>query len=197
MIIVGFRAPETQPALRGDIRAYDVHTGKLRWIFHTVPRPGEPGYETWPKDAWKITGAANNWTGMALDDKRGIVYAPTGSAVNDFYGADRIGDDLYANTLLALDANTGKRIWHFQGVHHDIWDRDFPSPPSLVTVRSHGKQVDAVAQTTKQGYLFLFNRVDGTPLFPIEYRKFPAHLAIHRVRQLLGPRRNPPACQVL
>lgn len=177
MIIVGFRAPETQPALRGDIRAYDVHSGKLRWIFHTVPRPGEPGYETWPKDAWKVTGAANNWAGMALDEKRGIVYVPTGSAVNDFYGADRIGDDLYANTLLALDANTGKRIWHFQGVHHDIWDRDFPSPPSLVTVRSHGKQVDAVAQTTKQGFLFLFDRTTGKPLFPIEEHPFPASTA--------------------
>jgi glucose dehydrogenase len=173
-IIVGFRAPETEPALHGDIRAYDVHTGKLRWIFHTIPLPGEPGYETWPRDAWKVTGSANNWTGMALDEKRGIVYVPTGSAVNDFYGFDRIGDDLYANTLLALDANTGQRIWHFQGVHHDIWDRDFPSPPSLVTVRSHGKQVDAVAQTTKQGYLFLFDRTNGKPLFPIEEHAFPA-----------------------
>ncbi|MBB5319207.1 c-type cytochrome [Tunturibacter empetritectus] len=177
MIIVGFRAPETEPALHGDIRAYDVHTGKLRWIFHTIPLPGEPGYETWPKDAWKVTGSANNWTGMALDEKRGIVYVPTGSAVNDFYGFDRIGDDLYANTLLALDANTGQRLWHFQGVHHDIWDRDFPSPPSLVTVRSHGKQIDAVAQTTKQGYLFLFDRTNGKPLFPIEERVFPASTA--------------------
>ncbi len=177
MIIVGFRAPETQPALRGDIRAYDVHTGKLRWIFHTVPHPGEPGYETWPKDTWKVTGAANNWAGMAIDEKRGIVYAPTGSAVNDFYGADRIGDDLYANTLLALDANTGQRLWYFQGVHHDIWDRDFPSPPSLVTVRSHGKQVDAIAQPTKQGCLFLFDRTTGQPLFPIEEKPFPASTA--------------------
>lgn len=173
MIIVGFRAPETQPALRGDIRAYDVHSGRLRWIFHTVPHPGEPGYETWPQDAWKVTGAANNWAGMALDEQRGIVYAPTGSAVNDFYGADRIGDDLYANTLLALDANTGTRLWHFQGVHHDIWDRDFPSPPSLLTVRSGGKKVDAVAQTTKQGYLFLFDRTTGKALFPIEEHRFP------------------------
>ena len=174
MIIVGFRAPETEPALHGDIRAYDVHTGKLRWIFHTIPYPGESGYETWPKDAWKVTGSANNWAGMALDQRRGIVYVPTGSAVNDFYGADRIGVDLYANTLLALDANTGKRIWHFQGVHHDIWDRDFPSPPALLTVHAHGKQVDAVAQTTKQGFVFLFDRVTGTPLFPIEERPFPA-----------------------
>jgi len=173
MIIVGFRAPETKPALRGDIRAYDVHTGKLRWIFHTVPRPGEVGYDTWPKDAWKYTGAANNWTGMALDAKRGIVYVPTGSAVDDFYGADRLGDDRFANTLLALDANTGKRIWDFQGVHHDIWDRDFPSPPSLVTVRSGGHNIDAVAQTTKQGFLFLFDRTTGRPLFPIRETPFP------------------------
>ena len=149
MIIVGFRAPETHPAPHGDIRAYDVHTGKLRWSFHTIPHPGEPGYETWPKDAWKTAGAANNWAGMVVDQKRGIVFAPTGSAVDDFYGADRVGNDLYANTLLALDANTGKLIWHFQGVHHDIWDRDFPSPPVLVTVQRDGKSIDAVAQTSQ------------------------------------------------
>ena len=174
MIIVGFRAPETQPAPHGDIRAYDVHTGKLRWSFHTVPHPGEPGYETWPRDAWKSTGAANNWSGMVVDEQRGIVFAPTGSAVNDFYGADRVGDDLYANTLLALDANTGKRIWHFQAVHHDIWDRDFPAPPALVAVRHDGKTIDAVAQTTKHGFVFLFDRATGKPLFPIEERPFPA-----------------------
>ena len=133
-IIVGFRAPETKPALHGDIRSYDVHTGKLRWIFHTIPHPGDEGYNTWPKDAWTYTGAANNWAGMALDATRGIVYVPTGSAVDDFYGGDRIGDDRFSNTLLALDANSGKRIWDFQGVHHDIWDRDFPSPPYLVAL---------------------------------------------------------------
>jgi glucose dehydrogenase len=174
MIIVGFRAPETQPAPHGDIRAYDVHTGKLRWTFHTIPYPGEVGYETWPKDAWKITGAANNWTGMVVDEKRGIIFVPTGSAVTDFYGADRVGDDLFANTLLALDANTGKRIWHFQDVHHDMWDRDFPSPPALVTVKRDGRMVDAVAQTTKHGFVFLFERATGKPLFPIEERPFPA-----------------------
>jgi len=173
MIIIGFRVPETKPALPGDIRAYDVHTGKLRWIFHTIPHPGEAGYETWPKDAWKTAGSANNWAGMAVDDKRGIVYVPTGSAVSDFYGYDRIGDDLYSDCLLALDANTGKLLWHFQGVHHDIWDRDFPSPPALVTVRYNGKPTDAVAQTSKQGFVFLFDRTTGKSLFPIEERRFP------------------------
>ena len=135
LIIVGGRDPETHPAPPGDIRAFDVRTGALRWQFHTIPHPGEPGYETWPKDAWKTAGAANNWAGMALDEKRGIVYVPTGSAVFDFYGGDRVGDDLFSDSMLALDAETGKLLWYFQGVHHDIWDRDFPAPPSLVTVK--------------------------------------------------------------
>ena len=173
LIIVGFRTAEAEPAPHGDIRAFDVHTGEMKWAFHTIPHPGEPGYETWPKDAWKYTGSANNWSGMALDEKRGIVYVPTGSAVNDFYGADRAGNDLYANTLLALDAATGKLIWHFQAVHHDIWDRDFPSPPALLTVKHNGKMVDAVAQTTKHGVVFLFDRATGAPLFPIQEYPFP------------------------
>ena len=173
LLIVGGRTPEALPAPPGDIRAYDVRTGQLRWSFHTIPHPGEFGYETWPKDAWSYTGSANNWAGMALDEKRGIVFVPTGSAATDFYGADRIGDNLFANTLIALDAGTGKRIWHFQGVRHDLWDRDFPSPPTLVTVNREGKVVDAVAQTTKQGWVYLFDRVTGKPLFPIEYRKYP------------------------
>ncbi len=174
LIIVGGRNPETHPSPPGDIRAFDVRTGVLRWRFHTIPHPDEFGYDTWPKDAWLVAGAANNWAGMSLDAERGIVYVPTGSPVFDFYGADRVGDDLFADTLLALDAQTGKRIWHFQGVHHDIWDRDFPSPPALVTVRRDGKSVDAIAQTTKQGFLFLFDRTNGKPLFPIEERGFPA-----------------------
>ena len=174
LVIVGGRNPETLPAPPGDVRAFDVRTGKLRWAFHTIPRPGEYGYETWPKEAWKTSGAANNWTGMSLDPKRGIVYVPTGSAAADFYGGDRVGDDLFANCLLALNADTGERIWHFQGVRHDVWDRDFPSPPTLVTVKRDGKEIDAVAQTSKQGFVYLFNRSNGTPLFPIEYRKYPA-----------------------
>ena len=174
LIIVGGRNPETLPAPPGDIRAFDVRTGTLRWSFHTIPHPGEFGYKTWPRQAWKTSGAANNWAGMALDPRRGIVYVPTGSAAFDFYGEDRIGDDLFADCLIALNATTGKRIWHFQGVHHDLWDRDFPSPPALVTVRHEGKSIDAVAQTTKQGFVYLFDRTSGRPLFPIEGRKYPA-----------------------
>lgn len=173
LIIFGDATPEQVPAPPGDIRAYDVRTGKLRWTFHTIPHPGEFGYDTWPKDAWKYSGAANNWCGMTVDVVRGMVFVPTGSAATDWYGADRTGDNLFANTLIALDAATGKRIWHFQGVHHDVWDRDFPSPPALVTVKRNGRQVPAVVQTSKQGYVFVFRREDGTPLFPIEYRKFP------------------------
>src|SRR5258706_1540810 len=174
LIIVGGRNPETLPAPPGDVRAYDVRSGKLRWSFHTIPHDGEFGHGTWPAGAWKTSGAANNWAGMALDRKRGIVFAPTGSAAFDFYGADRIGDDLFANSLIALNAETGERIWHFQGVKHDIWDKDFPSAPALVTLRRDGKDVKAVAQTTKQGFLYLFERTSGKPLFPIEYHSYPA-----------------------
>ncbi len=174
LIIVGGRNPETHPAPPGYIRAYDVHTGQLRWTFHTIPLPGEPGYETWPKDAWKTAGAANNWAGMSLDAERGILYAPTGSAVMDFYGGDRVGDDLYANTLLALNAGTGKLLWHFQGVHHDIWDRDFPSPPALFNLKRNGKLIEGLAQTTKQGSLYVFDRLTGEPLFPVHERAYPA-----------------------
>lgn len=173
LLIVGGRNPETLPAPPGDIRAYDVRSGALRWSFHTIPHPGEFGSDSWPPDAWKMSGSANNWAGMAIDRERGIVYVPTGSAVPDFYGATRIGDDLFADTLLALDANTGKRLWHFQGVHHDIWDRDFPAPPILVTVKRNEKTIPAIAQTTKQGYLYLFDRLSGAPLFPIENRPYP------------------------
>lgn len=173
LIILGGRVSENLPAAPGDVRAYDARTGALRWSFHTIPHPGEFGYDTWPKDAWTYSGGANNWAGMALDEPRGIVYVPTGSAAADFYGANRSGDNLFANSLIALDAATGKRIWHFQAVRHDIWDRDFPSPPSLVTVMHNGRRVDAVAQTSKQGFVFLFDRTDGRPLFPVEYRKYP------------------------
>ena len=173
LIVVGGREPETLPAPPGDVRAYDVRSGKLRWSFHTIPREGEFGYSTWPPDAWKTSGAANNWAGMVVDQQRGMVFVPTGSAAFDFYGADRIGDDLFANSLIALNAETGERIWHFQAVKHDIWDRDFPSAPVLVSVKRNGKDVEAVAQTTKQGFVYLFERATGKSLFPIEYRKYP------------------------
>ena len=173
LLIVGGRDPEALPAPPGDMRAYDVRTGALRWAFHTIPHPGEYGYETWPPDAWTYSGAANNWAGMALDEKRGIVYVPTGSAATDFYGADRVGDDLFANSMIALDAATGRRIWHFQAVKHDIWDRDFPSQPALVTLKREGRRIDAVAQSTKHGWVYVFDRANGKPLFPVEYRKYP------------------------
>jgi quinoprotein glucose dehydrogenase len=173
LIIVGSRTAESLPTPPGDVRAYDVRTGALRWTFHTVPRPGEPGYETWPKEAWTYTGAANNWTGMSLDLQRGLVFVPTGSAADDYYGANRVGDNLFANSLLALKAESGERVWHFQFVRHDIWDRDLPAPPNLVTLRRDGRPVDAVAQATKSGHVFVFERETGKPLFPIQYRKYP------------------------
>ncbi|NBA88213.1 PQQ-binding-like beta-propeller repeat protein [Emticicia sp. CRIBPO] len=170
LIIMPLRLSEDADAAPGDIRAFNVRTGKLAWTFHTIPYPGEFGYETFPKDAYKntYTGAANNWAGMSVDRKRGIVYVPTGSAAYDFYGGNRKGANLFSNSLLALDAKTGKRIWHFQTTHHDIWDRDLPAPPNLITVTKNGKKIDAVAQVTKQGYVFVFDRVTGKPLFPIK-----------------------------
>jgi len=174
LMIVGGRLGEGLPTSPGHIRAYDVRSGALKWTFHTIPYPSEFGYETWPKDAWEYSGAANSWAGMALDERRGLVFIPTGSAASDFYGADRAGDNLFANCLIALNASTGKRVWHFQFVHHDLWDRDLPSPPTLVTVRRNGRVIDAVAQATKQGFVFVFNRVTGEPLFPIESRKYQA-----------------------
>jgi glucose dehydrogenase len=173
LIIVGGRDPETHPAPPGDVRAFDVHTGAVRWIFHTIPRPGEPGYDSWPKDAYKNAGAANNWTGMTLDEKTGVLYVPTGSAVMDFYGGDRLGNDLYANCLLALDAATGRLLWHYQGVHHDMWDRDFPTPPALFTMKKGGRTIQAIAQPTKQGWLYVFDRTSGKPLFPVSEKPYP------------------------
>jgi len=173
-IIVGFRTAESKPAAPGAARAYDVRTGALRWTFDFVPRAGQPGSGTWPSGALNTAGGANAWPGMVVDEQRGIVFVPTGSAADDFYGADRKGANLYANSLVALDAATGRRLWHYQIVHHDIWDRDLPSPPVLLTVTRGGKRIDAVAQATKQGFLFLFDRVTGKPLFPIEERAFPA-----------------------
>jgi quinoprotein glucose dehydrogenase len=176
LIIMPIRVSEGTDAAPGYIQAFNLKTGKLAWVFKTIPDPGQPGYETWPTDAYKNTdvGAANNWSGMAIDRKRGIVYVPTGSAGFDYYGGNRKGSNLYANTLLALNARTGERIWHYQIVHHDILDRDAPAPPNLLTVTHEGKKIDAVAQVTKHGYVFLFNRETGDPLFPIEEKAFPS-----------------------
>jgi quinoprotein glucose dehydrogenase len=173
LLIIGGLMGETLPSPPGDIRAFDVRTGKMRWSFHTIPHPGEFGYDTWPKDAWLYSGSANNWSGMTVDEKRGLVFAPTGSAAFDFYGGNRRGDNLFANTLLALKADTGERVWHFQAVHHDVWDRDFPAPPNLVTLKRDGRTVDAVAQITKSGHVFVFERETGKPVFPIEERGVP------------------------
>lgn len=170
LIIMPMRLSEGADAAPGHIQAFDIRTGKLAWVFHTIPQPGEFGYTTWPKETWKNTdvGGGNNWAGMAVDTQRGILFVPTGSAAFDFYGGNRKGQNLFANCLLALDARTGKRLWHYQLVHHDVWDRDFPSPPNLITVTHNGKRIDAVAQTTKSGHVLVFDRVTGKSLFPIK-----------------------------
>lgn len=168
LFILGTRVSEATGAAPGHIRAYDVRTGEQKWIFHTIPQPGEFGYDTWPPDAWQRVGGANAWSGLSMDEKRGWVFVPTGSASYDFYGGDRIGDNLFANCILALNAETGERIWHYQTMRHDLWDRDLPCAPTLLTVEHDGKKVDAVAQPTKSGYLFVLNRETGEPLFPIE-----------------------------
>lgn len=173
-LIVGTRVSESAPALLGDIRAFDANTGRIIWTFHTIPKPGEYGYKTWEKNNYQNVGGANNWMGMAVDSKRGIVFVPTGSAAFDFYGGNRKGDNLFANCLLALDIRTGKRLWHFQTVHHDIWDRDIPAPPNLFTISQNGKKRDVVSVLSKLGFMFVFDRVTGKPIFPIEERPFPA-----------------------
>ena len=173
VLIWGTRVGEEAGSAPGDVRAYDARTGKIRWTFHTIPWPGELGYDTWPAEAFKTAGGANSWPGMTVDTARGIVYVPTGSATPDFYGGDRAGANLFANSLLALDATTGKRLWHFQTVHHDLWDRDLPAAPNLVTVTRDSTRVDAIAQITKSGFVFVFDRASGKPLFPIEERPVP------------------------
>ena len=170
LIILGSSVPETLPGTPGHIRAFDVNTGRMRWIFHTIPQPGEFGADTWPDAANNLSGGANAWAGVTVDTANALVFAATGSASFDFYGVNRHGDNLFANCVLALDARTGKRVWHFQAIKHDLWDWDFPAAPSLVTVTREGRRVEAVAQITKTGFVFLFDRLKGTPLFPIEYR---------------------------
>lgn len=162
------------PAAPGHIRAYNVHTGTIEWTFHTVPQPGEFGYDTWPEGAWQRVGGVNNWAGMSLDPERGLVFIPTGSPSFDFWGGDRHGKNLFGTSVLALDAATGTYAWHFQTVHHDLWDRDLPMPPNLITVEHDGTRIDAVAQPTKSGFVFLLDRETGDPLFPVEERPVPS-----------------------
>lgn len=173
LLIQGTSVSEGIRSAPGHIRAYDVRTGELVWIFHTIPHPGEFGYETWPPNAYLYSGGANAWSGLSLDEERGTVFLPTGSAAFDFWGGNRIGENLFANSVLALDAMTGERKWHFQIVHHDIWDRDLPAAPNLVTVERDGRRIEAVAQVTKSGHVFLLDRDTGIPLFPVEERPFP------------------------
>lgn len=173
LLIQGTALGEGYDAAPGFIRAYDARTGDIAWTFHTIPQPGEPGYDTWPPDAYQEVGGVNSWAGMSLDEERGIVYIPTGSPAFDFYGGNRKGKNLYGNCLIALEAATGKLVWYYQLVHHDLWDYDLPAPPNLLTVTHEGKKIDAVAQVTKMGMVFLFNRETGEPLFPIEERPVP------------------------
>ncbi|MFY8012648.1 MAG: PQQ-binding-like beta-propeller repeat protein [Saprospiraceae bacterium] len=176
LLILGTRVDENSPAAPGHIRAYDVRTGKMKWIFHTIPQPGEHGYDTWEdKNAYKYAGGANVWSGFSLDEKKGVIFAGTGSAAYDFYGGNRKGSNLFANCLLAIDANTGKRKWHFQFIHHDVWDKDLPTPPVLTSLERNGKPVDVVIQTTKNGQIFVFERENGKPFFPIVETKVPTN----------------------
>jgi cytochrome c553 len=190
LLIMGSIVSETLPASPGDIRAYDTRTGKIRWTFHTIPHPGEFGYETWPKDAWQYIGAANNWAGMSLDEKRGLVFVPTGSAAFDFYGSNRKGDDLFANTLLALKADTGERVWHFQAVHHDLWDRDFPRRPTWSRSGTMAARWMPWLRSRNPAMCSCSIAQTGQPLFPIEERPAPAPKSMAK-----RPRRRSPAAE--
>jgi quinoprotein glucose dehydrogenase len=173
LIILGSATGEGYMSPPGDIRAYDVLTGRLVWTFHTVPRPGEFGYDSWPKDAWKYVGGTNNWGELTIDTARGIAYIPLGSPTYDFYGADRIGANLFGTSIVALDARTGKRLWHFQFVHHDLWDLDPSAAPQLTTIRQNGRNRDVVVVASKTPWLYVFDRVTGEPIWPIEERPVP------------------------
>jgi quinoprotein glucose dehydrogenase len=156
-----------------DVQAYDVVTGKIAWVFHSIPHPGEFGYDTWPEGAYKKAGGVHNWSEFTIDEQRGIAFIPFGTARFDFYGGDRVGNNLFANSLVALDARTGKRLWHYQLVHHDLWDYDLPQAPKLLTLRQNGRNIDVVAQATKWGFIYVFERTTGKPVFPIEERPVP------------------------
>ncbi len=173
LVLLGSATGEEYESPPGDLRAYDVTTGKMVWIFHTVPHPGEYGYDTWPPDAWKYAGGTNTWGEFSIDAKRGIAYFPTGSPTYDFYGADRNGADLFSDCILALDARTGKLLWHYQTTHHDLWDYDLEAGPKLLTIKHDGQMVDVVAEAGKNGFLYVLNRVTGKPIWPIVERPVP------------------------
>jgi quinoprotein glucose dehydrogenase len=173
ILIIGSAVSEAGNAAPGYVRGFDVRTGKLLWTFHTIPQPGEPGYETWPQDAYQWAGGANNWGGMALDEKRGLVYFGTGSPSSDFYGGGRAGSNLYANCILALQAQTGKLKWYYQTIHHDLWDRDIPCPPNLTSIVRNGKKEDVLVQSTKDGLVYVLDRDDGHSVFPVEEKPVP------------------------
>ena len=194
LIIMPMRLGEGPgPAAPGHIRAYDVRTGARRWIFHTIPHPGEAGYETWPADAWQRVGGANCWAGLVVDQERGLAFVPTGSPAFDFWGGDRQGDGLYGNCLIALDAATGKRKWHFQFVHHDLWDRDLPAPPVLCEVMRDGKKIAAVTQVTKSGHVWVFDRETGESLFPWREEPVPKSILAGEKTSPTQPRPLKPA----
>jgi quinate dehydrogenase (quinone) len=178
LIILGSATNQEYASAPGDIRAFNVKTGALVWTFHTVPRPGEFGYDTWPADAWRTVGGANNWGEQSIDAKRGIIYVPTGSPKFNFYGGNRHGANLFGDCLIALDVRTGKRLWHFQTVHHDIWDLDNNSAPQLTTIRQNGRSIDVVAMASKTGYLYVFDRASGKPIWPIEERPVPQNSTV-------------------
>ncbi|MBK5278359.1 MAG: PQQ-binding-like beta-propeller repeat protein, partial [Bacteroidia bacterium] len=171
--VIGSSVSEGGDAAPGHIRAFDVITGKLKWVFHTTPQPGEFGYDTWPEDAYKKIGASNSWGGMSVDERRGVVYFGTGSPASDFFGGDREGINLFSNCIVALDAETGKMKWYFQGIHHDLWDRDFPCPPNLATIKHNGKPTDVVVQAGKDGMVYVLDRDTGESIFPIEEKPVP------------------------
>jgi len=175
LIIVSSRCGEGPgPAAPGHVRAYDCRTGKLVWIFHAIPYPGEPGYDTWPATNWTWEGGVNAWAGMTVDEEHRLVFCPIGSATFDFWGGTRPGNDIYADCLVVLNAETGKLVWYYQFTHHDLWDRDPPAPPTLLTVRRNGVSIPAVAQVTKSGHVWVFNRLTGEHLFPVEEIQVPS-----------------------